>query len=484
MAKPYTIFKTHTFKLHNLTLKKKALLHKTFKQNEMAYFKALNAVRDDAEALILLDKKDRQQALSSIKKKLQTIVKPLPFGNAIKASVIEDVSAQVSSYVELVLSGQNASYPTKIEAEHQYHEALNELLKSMSKEAEDEARDKMARANYDKARPLSFYKYRVSDGFMLLSDNKSRIFAFLNLWSAKDKRAFKLEMKMHDTRNEEEFNKSTKTGLLLPIACSDWHIQAIKTGNAKSAKLYERNGEYYLAVSVEYIVERREPLTVIGIDRGIEEIASYAVRDKSGNVLASGNFDGKVLREHQRKLENKQKMSQKRGKYLVQAWSNYSDNLLHHIANEIVKIADKYGAQVVMEDLSSIKNGAHQIRKKFSRKTNLRRQLSRQQYGKLENMLEYKLNMKGLPKPFLVHAAYTSITCPSCGRSDKLNRPERDTFVCQSCCYKNHADINGAINIAGKQIWFESNKGRIKKNLPEHLKFNNWQAQNLIITKQ
>ncbi|MFD2177885.1 RNA-guided endonuclease InsQ/TnpB family protein [Veronia pacifica] len=477
--KPFNVFKTHTFKLHNLTAKKKALLDKTFKQNEMAYFKALEAVKDDAEALIPLDKKERKQGVAAIKKKLQAIVKPLPFGNALKAAVIEDVAAQVSSYVELTLSGQDAGYPTRIEAEHQYHEALNDLLRSMSKEEEDKARDEMARAACNKVRPLSFYKYRVSDGFMLLADDKNRVFTFLNLWGARDKRATRLVMDMVDTRTGEPFKTSTGTGLLMPLAYSDWHTDAITVGNAKSAKLYERGGEYYLAVAVEYVVERRETSAVMGIDCGIDEIASYAVRNNSGQVIATGTFDGKVLREHQRKLENKQKMGQKKGKALVQAWSNYSDNLVHHIANAIVDVAEKYNAEVVMEDLIGIKNNPHQKRKKGGRKLALRRQLSRQQYGKLENMLEYKLNMKGIPKPSLVHAAYTSLTCPSCGHSDKTNRPERDTFRCGQCDYNNHADINAAINIAGKKIWLEANKTKLKKDLPDHLKFSKWQAVNL-----
>ena len=368
--KPFEVFKTHTFKLHNLSKKKKSYLDKTFRQSEMAYFKALNAVRYDADGLIKLDTKERKQGLAEIKKKISQIVKPLPYGNAVKSSVIEDVAAQVSSYIELIISGQNAGYPTRIEAEYEYHEALMALLSSTHKEDEDKAKSDMARAARCKIRPLSFCRYRESGGFMLLSDKKGRVFTFVNLWSSKDKRATKLQMDMVDTRTGKEYRKSTSTGLLLPLEFSDWHKEALSKGRAQSAKLYEKNGDYFLAVAFKYSVDRINTSEfVMGIDRGIDEIATYAVRDKTGKVVAFGSFDGKVLREHQRKLENKQKMGQKRGKALVSAWSNYSDNLVQ--------------------------------------------------------------------------------------------------------------DVNGAINIAGKKLWLTANKGKFKKVLPDHMKFNVWQSNNL-----
>jgi len=475
------VFKAYHFKIHNPSKRKSACINKTLTQNENAFFRALKAINEDAGSLIGLSKKDRREGLRTLKKKLAENVKPLPYGSALKASTIEDVTAQVSSFLELIDTGQNAALPQRHDNAIDYDLALKQLLNSLSKEEEDSARDEMARALRDSIRPLSFYKHRISDGFQILKDSKGRLFAFLNLWSAKDKRAKKIEIDMIDVRSGEQLKTSTKTGLLFPLECSNWHIEAMNQGEAKSAKLIRIGEEYYLAVSIEFKVQSRETLNVIGIDRGIDQVASYAVRAPDGTVLEKGNLSGEALRSHQRKMEEKQKISQRKGRQLVSGWSNYSDNLLHHVANEIVKLADKYDAQVVIEDLSNIKNNPKFKRPKYQRRNNYSRLLSRQQYGKLERMLEYKVAMVGLPKPKKVYAAYTSLTCPHCGNNDKRNRSKesRSNFTCVNCHYHEHADIVGSINIAGKGIWLAANAGKLKKPLPDNLQFNHWQAANL-----
>jgi predicted transposase len=61
--------------------------------------------------------------------------------------------------------------------------------------------------------------------------------------------------------------------------------------------------------------------------------------------------------------------------------------------------------------------------------------------------VEYKAALAGLPAE-TVDAAYTSHTCPKCGRQEKGNRPSQDTFVCQSCQHSSHADGVGALSIS------------------------------------
>lgn len=451
------------------------------KQSQLAFYKGIDAVSDDVKSLINLNKKEKKEGLALIKKKLAQTVKPLPFGSAIKASTIEDVTAQASSFIELITIGQNASLPQPTDIEIDYHYALNDLLISTNKEQEDLARDKMARCLKNGLRPLSFYKSRVTDGFLILQDDKKRLFVFVNLWSAKDKRANKINVKATNTRTNELITFTSGNGLLLPLECSQWHIDALKKGQSKAAKLSYRDHSFYLSVSVEYETTKRKPNLIMGVDRGIEEIATYVIRRQNGEVVKSGTLSGVALRNHQRRLEKKQKEDQRAGKRFISGWSNYSNNLMHHVANEIVAIADKYNAQVVIEDLSTIKNGAHHKRMFATRKGGFRRMLSRQQYGKLEFMLTYKLNYAGLPKPFLVNAAYTSLTCPQCGHADKANRPERAVFFCKECAYSNHADVIGALNIAGKKLWFDAVRKHMIKNKPlkHELQFKIWQSANL-----
>ncbi|MGR5549173.1 RNA-guided endonuclease TnpB family protein [Vibrio sp. DNB22_12_1] len=450
----------------------------------MLYYKALALCEDDARAMLMIEqKKDRKAALSQIQKKLQEIVKPIPYGGALKASVIETVLAQISSFVELTFSGQDATYPSKLNDEFDRQDWLRILVESTSLDVEQEARDALAQIEKSKYRPLTFEKYRLDAGFMLLADEYGRLFAFLNLWAAKDKRASKLKLDMIDTREGVQFKKSTSTGMLVPLSCSNTQIEALKSGQAKTAKLvFGEDDRLFLMVSVKFEVEKREPKCVMGIDRGIEELATYAVRDtETGKVLAKGTFSGEALRSHQRKMEAKQKLDQKVGRNMIRGWSDYTTNLMHHVANEIVKVADKYQAQVVLEDLSNIKNSPNQKRAKGTRKNNFRRMLSRQQYGRLESMLTYKLQSVGLPVPKNVRPSYTSITCPSCGSGDRSNRYERSKYRCKDCGFEEHADIVGGMNVAGSYICFEHIKSKLKKGKPrpDALKYHNWLSEHL-----
>lgn len=507
------VFKTYTFQIHDLSNSKKSKLLQSMKQGTMVFYKLIKAAKGHAnqiltdvetmqasfDALTFNDEKAKKAAekelkkeikalkkerLASINKQFTNITKPLPFGSAIKDGAVEDAMGQVSSYIELTGIGQNASLPELHDAEIDYHNALCDLLGSTTKAQEDAARDEMARSQRGNLRPITLSRYRE---MMILADDKNRLFCFPLLWSAKDKRSTKIQIDAIDTRTGEEYKKTSAQGMMLPLECSNRHKIALMDGNAKTSKIYERDGEYYLAVAIEFEVDAREPEYVLGVDRGICEVATYAVRDKTtGKVVESGTFDGVALREHQRLLEQKQKLTQRKGKSLVQGWSNYSDNLMHNVSKSIVDVADKWGAQVVIEDLKAITNGHHHKRAKGARKGGFRRMLSRQQYGKLEFMLNYKLQSVGLPKCAMVQAAFTSLVCPACGCDDKANRL-RDTeevravFQCTDCNYTAHSDINAAINIAGKRIWFEAVKGKIKKGkkLSDDLKFNVWQSKNL-----
>ncbi|MCE2571820.1 zinc ribbon domain-containing protein [Motilimonas eburnea] len=485
-----SVYKAYRFELHNLSKSKVRSLYKTFVQSDMAYYKALALCEEDANHILTLEtKSEKNKRFGQLQKKLQAIVKPLPFGSALKASVIETVKQQVSSYVELKLSGQNAGYPSKESHAIDYEFWLNQLLLSVDLERESEARDALSMKNYSKYRPLSFEKHRIGDGFKIYQDDKGRLFAFLNLWNSHDKRASKIQMDMIDTKSGERCQESTSLGMLVPLSFSEKQRDALSKGQAQTAKLVAtEDGRFFLMVSVLFQVRKQEAACIMGVDRGFDELATFSVRDSSsGKVFVTGSLSGHNLRQHQRKLEAKQKLDQKLGKRYISGWSNYSLNLMHHVANEIVSIADKYKCQVVLEDLSSIKNNPHMKRPKGARKSNFSRMLSRQQYGRLEFLLGYKLACMGLPPPKLVRAAYTSVTCPKCGHADKNNRPphRRDTFCCTNspCQYQEHADIVGAHNVAGKFIWYESVKSKMKKGhpLPEQHQYSYWLRQNLVL---
>ncbi|WP_433635182.1 zinc ribbon domain-containing protein [Nocardia sp. CA-120079] len=47
---------------------------------------------------------------------------------------------------------------------------------------------------------------------------------------------------------------------------------------------------------------------------------------------------------------------------------------------------------------------------------------------------------------------YTSPQCSRCGHTSRKNRPDQATFVCTSCGFAEHADVNAARNIAARGV--------------------------------
>jgi putative transposase len=58
-------------------------------------------------------------------------------------------------------------------------------------------------------------------------------------------------------------------------------------------------------------------------------------------------------------------------------------------------------------------------------------------------MLRYKLAWNG-GSLIEVPAAYSSQTCSACGYIDAKNRTAQAVFICLSCNYSDHADLNAA----------------------------------------
>ena len=50
----------------------------------------------------------------------------------------------------------------------------------------------------------------------------------------------------------------------------------------------------------------------------------------------------------------------------------------------------------------------------------------------------------------IVHSAYTSQMCPSCGNIDKNNRKTQEDFVCTCCGHADNADHNASVNIRNR----------------------------------
>lgn len=83
------------------------------------------------------------------------------------------------------------------------------------------------------------------------------------------------------------------------------------------------------------------------------------------------------------------------------------------------------------------------FRRRLSRRMNQR--VGRWMKGHLQRALAHKARLHGV-QLYVVNAAYTSLTCPSCGYPSKRNRSGQ-TFFCRSCAYRADADAVAATNV-------------------------------------
>jgi putative transposase len=202
--------------------------------------------------------------------------------------------------------------------------------------------------------------------------------------------------------------------------------------------------------------------------------------------MEDGFHSGERLRQFQRRGEQDQRETQKRGKiYSAHTRRAMADEEVHKTANEIVALAVKHDARVVLEDLKTITMGPHHARPKGARRGGWRRLLTRAQYAKLKHCINYRLMMQGFPpvrrgKPtyYEVNPAYTSVTCSRCGHRDKESRKDQAVFICTKCGHKENADLNAAAMIAAKGKHFDDVvRGRAKgKRLRDDEQFSTWFA--------
>lgn len=206
-----------------------------------------------------------------------------------------------------------------------------------------------------------------------------------------------------------------------------------------------KNNSWYVYVFVSKEVQQAVPQSkAIGIDAGIRQIIS-----------TSENYLGNSLSKRLKKL-NKSKSEKSRQLSLAKNRKDYplveslSKNLtknkqikktvikqlLDKEAKRMIARGSKTSSNLVVEDPKVLAN--------LSGSKGLRRWA--------RTYFAYRLQVLGKETGVfvvMVHPAYTSITCPECGSKDKENRKKLE-FHCIKCCHKNHADINGAINLSRK----------------------------------
>ncbi|MFB6269383.1 MAG: RNA-guided endonuclease InsQ/TnpB family protein, partial [Halobacterium sp.] len=194
--------------------------------------------------------------------------------------------------------------------------------------------------------------------------------------------------------------------------------------------------------------ETTENGTVLGVDLGVNEIAVTS----TARFFPAGELNHK-RREFERVRGDLQKCGTRNAHRTMNVVSGREDEyvkqVLHSVANGIVKEALHYDCDgIVFEDLDGIRGRLPEATWH-----------SDWAFNRLHEYVKYKAEAEGLfvettsPKN-------TSKRCAECGYIHDDNRLLRDTFECQQCGNRNHADYNAAKNVADVYLRREQQSSR------------------------
>lgn len=225
----------------------------------------------------------------------------------------------------------------------------------------------------------------------------------------------------------------------IPFVCGNRQRELLAYQQGESDLVY-RDGEWYLYATVEYT----EPLESeiagwVGVDLGIVNIAVTS----DGAIHAGGQVN--ALRHRHRRLRQRlQKKGTKSAKRLLRRRrvkeARFGTWLNHTISKRIVADCERTTSGIVLEDLKHIRT---RVRARRSQRATLHSW----SFGQLQAFLVYKAKLHGVPVLF-VDPRNTSRRCPSCGHTEKGNRPNQATFLCKSCGLAGLADLLAAQNLA------------------------------------
>lgn len=242
-------------------------------------------------------------------------------------------------------------------------------------------------------------------------------------------------------KDEEVSIWTTEGRQSIPFVCGERTAEMLKSRQGESDLLY-RSGKWFLLATVN--VEEPPPGTPedwIGIDLGITNIAT----DSDGEAYSGSQLKGLRHRYHRvrSRLQSKDtKSAKRRAKKRRQKERRMSRNTNHTIAKRIVSKAQRTKSGIALEDLRGIR-GRVRVRRHQRRTTHS------WSFDQLRQFVAYKAALSGVSVVF-VDPRNTSRECPECGHTDKRNRPNRDTFRCESCSCSGAADHIAAVNIGSR----------------------------------
>lgn len=236
----------------------------------------------------------------------------------------------------------------------------------------------------------------------------------------------------------------------VPFVGQARQLEVLKAYRKGEADLLIRDGNAFLIATVEVpeTTMNEAPGGWLGVDMGIVNLATTSDGDHSIGSKVIG------YRHRQRRLRKRlQSKSTKSARRLLKKRSRkearFAPDVNHQISKQIVTEAERTGRGIGLEDLRGIRD---RVRLRKPQRVTLHSW----SFSQLGHFIEYKAHRSGVPLIY-VDPAYTSLTCHACGNVDRKSRIDQATYNCCACGVVAHADVNAALNIAGRaaQGWAE-----------------------------
>lgn len=246
------------------------------------------------------------------------------------------------------------------------------------------------------------------------------------------------------------------------------YLPSVPDGDIKEVELVF-DEKWHVCLSYENGVkeEIKKDGVAASIDEGeIHTIAS--VTEDGDSLVITGRCMRSIHRLRNKKLKELQILMSrcKKGsrqwikynrakKYVLSKSNRQLEDALHKTTKQFVEWCLEHeinhlviGNVEGVQRNTSKRKKTNSKKKKRNKKTN--QKLSNWSFGKLYDLLEYKLKAKGITIK-KVDESYTSQTCPVCHNKKKTNNRN---YTCK-CGYKEHRDTHGARNILTKVLYGE-----------------------------
>jgi putative transposase len=224
----------------------------------------------------------------------------------------------------------------------------------------------------------------------------------------------------------------------IPFVCGERQRLMLQTRKGECDLVYRKGAFYLLAVCEVDEPTPEEVDDVIGVDLGVTNIATTS----DGENIAANHVKN-VRYRHRRlrtKLQRKGTLGAKRRlRQLAGQERRFATHVNHVLSKQLVSSAQRTKRGIALEDLTHIRS---RVRARKSQRT----VLHSWSFAQLRGFIDYKARRAGVPV-VLADPRNTSRQCSLCQHIDKASRRSQALFLCTSCGYVAHADVNAAMNI-------------------------------------